>query len=138
MLAAAATVGIASYLHRDGRIPLGFSTITGEHFSRVSVPEAIIGAVLAAGAVIVTVGPHRARAAALGAVGFAVLGVLGGLGFVLASSAGVLPVSVAGGRPHIAADLVYHLSVLAVLLAALLALARPGFAGGRGVRLRRR
>jgi hypothetical protein len=57
MLAATATVGIASYLHRDGRIPLGFTTITGEPFSRVSVPEAIIGAVLAAGAVIVTVAP---------------------------------------------------------------------------------
>jgi hypothetical protein len=57
MLAAAATVGIASYLHWAGRIPLDFTTITGEPFSRVSVPEAIIGAVLAAGAVIVTVAP---------------------------------------------------------------------------------
>src|SRR5260370_21183350 len=61
--------------------------------------------------------PRRARAAARGAVGFAVLGVLAGLGFVLASSAGVLPVAVTGGRPHIAADLAYHLSVLVVLLA---------------------
>jgi len=40
MLAAAATFGIASYLHLDGRIPLGFTTITGEHFGRASVPEA--------------------------------------------------------------------------------------------------
>jgi hypothetical protein len=86
MLAAAATIGIASYLHLDGRIPLGFTTISGEHFSRVSVPEAIIGAVLAAGAVVVTVAPRRARAVALGAVGFAVLGVLAGLGFALTSS----------------------------------------------------
>jgi hypothetical protein len=126
MLAAAATVGIASYLHLDGHIPLGFTTITGEHFSRVAVPEAIIGAVLAAGGVAVTMAPHRARAAARGVLGFAVLGVLTGLGFVLASSAGVLPVAVSGGRPHVAADLAYHLSVLAVLLAALLALTRPG------------
>jgi hypothetical protein len=138
MLAAAATVGIASYLHLDGQIPLGFTTITGEHFSRVSVPEAIIGAVLAAGAVVVTVAPRRGRAVALGVVGFAVLGVLGGLGFVLASSARVLPVAVAGGRPHIAADLAYHLSVLVVLLAAILALARPGFSAARWVSRRRR
>jgi hypothetical protein len=120
MLAAAATIGIASYLHLDGRIPLGFTTISGEHFSRVSVPEAIIAAVLAAGAVIVTVAPCRARSVALGAVGFAVLGVLAGLGFALTSS------------PHIAADLAYHLSVLVVLLAALLALTRPGFSGPDG------
>jgi hypothetical protein len=126
MLAAAATIGIASYLHLDGRIPLGFATISGEHFSRVAVPEAIIAAVLAAGAVIVTAAPRRARAVALGAVGFAVLGVLAGLGFALT------------GSPHIAADLAYHLSVLVVLLAALLALARPGFSGASWVRRQRR
>jgi hypothetical protein len=138
MLAAAATIGTASYLHLDGQIPLGFTTITGEHFSRVSVPEAIIGAVLAAGAVIVTMAPRRARAVARGVVGFAVLGVLAGLGFVLASSAGVLPVTVTGEQPHVAADLAYHLSVLVVLLAALLALTRPGFSGARWVRRQRR
>ena len=55
MLAEAATFGVASYLHLDGRIPLGFTTITGEHFGRASVPEAVIGAVLAAGAVVVAV-----------------------------------------------------------------------------------
>ena len=63
MLLEAATFGVASYLHLDGRIPLGFTTITGEHFSRASVPEAIIGAVLAAGAVVVGVAPGRARTA---------------------------------------------------------------------------
>jgi len=119
MLAAAATFAIASYLHLDGRIPLGFTTVTGEHFSRASVPEAIIGAVLAAGAaVVVATASRRARAVAMGAVGFAVLGVLAGLGFVLTSS-----------RPHIAADLAYHLSVLVVLLAGLWALARAGRTG---------
>jgi hypothetical protein len=118
MLAAAATFAIASYLHLDGRIPLGLITITGEHFARASIPEAVIGAVLAAGAAAVAAAPRRARAAALGAVGFAALGVLAGLGFVLTSS-----------RPHIAADLAYHLSVLAVLLAGLWALARAGGTG---------
>src|SRR5438876_1079822 len=41
------------------------------------------------------------------------------------------PAPTAGGRPHIAADLAYHLSVLVVLLAALLALARPRFRAKR-------
>ena len=113
MLAEAATFGIASYLHLDGQIPLGFTTITGEHFSRASFPEAVIGAVLAAGAVAVAVAPGRARSAALGTTGFAVLGVMTGLGFVLTSS-----------RPHIAIDLSYHLTILLVLLAGLVVLVR--------------
>jgi hypothetical protein len=75
LLAAAATFGIASYLHLDGKIPLGFTTITGENFSRASAPEAVIGAVLAAGAIVVAASPRWARAAALSAVGFADLGV---------------------------------------------------------------
>jgi hypothetical protein len=118
MLAEAATFGVASYLHLDGRISLGFTTITGEHFSRASVPEAIIGAVLAAGAVVVGVAPGRARTAAVGATGFAVLGVLAGLGFVLTSS-----------RPHIAGDLAYHLTILLVLLAGLIVLVRTDRVG---------
>jgi hypothetical protein len=113
MLAAAATFGIASYLHLDGRIPLGFTTITGEHFGRASVPEAVIGAVLAAGAIVVAMAPGWAGTAALGATGFAALGVLAGLGFVLTSS-----------RPHIAVDLAYHLTMLLMLLAGLTVLVR--------------
>ena len=120
MLLEAATFGVASYLHLDGRIPLGFTTITGEHFGRASVPEAVIGAVLAVGAVVVAVAPGRARTAALGATGFAAVGVLAGLGFVLTSS-----------RPHIAADLAYHLTMLLALLALLLALARTDRVGQR-------
>jgi len=120
LLAAAATFGVASYLHLDGNIPLGFATITGEHFSRASIPEAIIGAVLAAGAAVVAAVPGWARTAALGATGFAALGVLAGLAFVLTSS-----------RPHIAADLAYHLTMLLVLLAGLVPLIRTGRAGQR-------
>src|SRR5215831_13193338 len=113
LLAAAATFGIASYLHLDGKIPLGFTTITGENFSRASAPEAVIGAVLAAAAVVVAISPRWARAAALGSVGFADLGVLVGLGFVLTS-----------GRPRIAVDLAFHLTMLVVLTAGLVVIAR--------------
>ena len=120
LLAAAATFGVASYLHLDGSIPLGFTIITGEHFSRASIPEAIIGAVLAAGAAVVAAAPGWARTAALSATGFAAQGVLAGLGFVLTSS-----------RPHIAADVAYHLTMLLVLLAGLVALVRTGRAGQR-------
>jgi len=120
MLAEAATFGVVSYLHLDGRIPLGFTTITGEHFSRASIPEAIIGAVLAVGAAMVVVAPSRARTVALGTTGFAALGVLAGLGFVLTSS-----------RPHIANDVAYHLTMLLVLLAGLVALLRTRRAGQR-------
>jgi hypothetical protein len=119
MLVEAAAFGVASYLHLDGRIPLGFTTITGEHFSRASVPEAVIGAVLAVGAVVVAVVPAQARTAALGATGFAAVGVLVGLGFVLTSS-----------RPHVAADLAYHLTMLLVLLAGFVVLVRTGRGSG--------
>jgi hypothetical protein len=120
LLATAATFGVASYLHLDGKIPLGFTSITGEHFSRASLPEAIIGAVLAAGATVVAVAPGWTRTAALGATGFAALGVLAGLGFVLTSS-----------RPHIAVDLAYHLTMLLVLLAGLVVLVRTAPVGQR-------
>src|SRR5262249_48556923 len=104
LLAAAATFGVASYLHLDGNIPLGFTTITGEHLSGASLPGPISGPIPGAGAAVVPAAPGWARTAALGATGFAALGVLAGLGFVLTSS-----------RPHIAADMAYHLTMLLVL-----------------------
>lgn len=122
MLAEAATLGIASYLHRDGHIPLGFTVVRGEQFTGASVPEAVIGAILAAGAAIVLTVPDRARRAALFAVVFGVFGVLAGVGFVLTS-----------GRPSIAIDLTYHAILLTALITTLLlrALRRPRAASGR-------
>jgi hypothetical protein len=122
LLAEAATLGIASYLHRGGHIPLGFTVVRGEQFTAASVPEAVIGAILAAGAAIVLTAPVRARGAALFATAFGVFGVLAGVAFVVTS-----------GRPSIAIDLAYHAIVLAALTATLvlLALRRPGAASGR-------
>jgi len=115
MLAEAATLGIASYLHRNGRISLGFTVIHGEHFPRASLPEAIIGAVLVLGSAIVLAAPARARRAAIFATSFAIFGVLAGTAFVLIS-----------GRPSIAIDLTYHGVLLAALVSTLVTLAvRP-------------
>jgi hypothetical protein len=122
MLAEAVTFGIASYLHLDGRIPLGFATITGEHFRDAAIPEAIIGGVLAAGAVWLLAGAARGRAAALGVTGFAIFGTAVGIGAVSSS-----------GRASITADLTYHAIIMAALLAtfaALLARRRAGRGGG--------
>jgi len=112
MLAEAATLGIASYLHRNGRIPLGFTVIHGEHYPAASIPEAIIGAVLAMGAAIVLAAPARARRPAIFATGFAIFGVLAGTAFVLTS-----------GRSSISIDLTYHGVLLAALVTTLVTLA---------------
>jgi hypothetical protein len=103
MSVAAVTLGVASYLHRDGRIPLGFTVIHGERFFGASIPEAVIAAVLAAGAVAALAAWSRSRAAAVGATTFAVAGVAYGLS-----------VTAGSGRPI---DLAYHSALMAVLLA---------------------
>ncbi|HLI36542.1 MAG TPA: hypothetical protein VKV80_04280 [Streptosporangiaceae bacterium] len=132
MLAEAVTLGVASYLHRGGRIPLGFTVIHGEHAPGASTPEAIIGAVLAAGAVLVLVAPVRARVGALVAVSFAIFGVLVGLAEVLRDVGGASTT-----------DLTYHATLLTALAATLVMLAlqrvppRPGrAAAGRQRSLR--
>ena len=128
LLAEAATLGIASYLHRDGRIPLGFTVIHGEQFTAASVPEAVIGAVLAAGAVIVLMAPSVARRAAVFATGFGIFGVVVGTVFVLTS-----------GRPSITIDLTYHAVLLAVLITTMvmLALRRPRTVPGQAAERQR-
>jgi hypothetical protein len=105
MLAEAATLGIASYLHRDGHIALGFTMITGERFPEAATPEAIIGGVLAVGAAFVLAAPRRAARIAIGTTGFALLGVIIGIAAVLGSS-----------RPDITADLTYHAILLPALV----------------------
>jgi heme A synthase len=116
MLAEAAVLGIASYLHRDGHIALGFTTIHGEQYLAATIPEMVIGTVLAVGAVIVLTVPARARRASIFATGFAIFGFIIGTIFVLTS-----------GRPSITIDLTYHAILLTVLITTLvmLTLRRP-------------
>ncbi|HEY7430341.1 MAG TPA: hypothetical protein VH641_06355 [Streptosporangiaceae bacterium] len=117
MLADAITFGIASYLHLDGRIPLGFATVTGENFRGAAIPEAVIGAVLAAAAALVLAGRARARPIALAATVFAIIGTAYGLTVVLRG----------GGQRT--ADLAYHSAIMAALLVTFWLLLRSG--GGR-------
>ncbi|HEY1330520.1 MAG TPA: hypothetical protein VGH10_03480 [Actinomycetota bacterium] len=109
MAVEAATFGVASFLHFDGSIPLGFQTVVGESAPRAAIPEAIIGAVLAAGAIVAFAAPARARPWALAATWFAVAGTTLGLTIV-----------VAGRGPHSVPDIAYHASILAVLVAGLI------------------
>ncbi len=128
MLAEAVTFGVASYLHLQGRIPLGFTTISGEHFPDAATPEAIIGAVVAAGALLVLAAPGRARRAALGVTGFAILGVAVGLAAVAGRSTG-----------NVAADLTYHALIMAALLVTFaVLLLRPGAPAAARQRVRSR
>lgn len=119
LLAEAVTFGVASYLHLQGSIPLGFTTVRGEHFPDAAGPEAVIGAVVAAGAVFVLAAPGRARRAGLGVTSFAILGVAVGLAAVIGRSHGSV------------ADISYHAVIMVALLATLLALLRPAAPGQR-------
>ena len=103
MSLAAVTLGVASYLHRDGHIPLGFTVVNGERFYGASIPEAVIAFVVAVGGMAALAVPHRARPVALGTTIFAILGVAYGL-------------SVTAGTGRVI-DMAYHCALLTVLLA---------------------
>ena len=102
MSLAAVTLGVASYLHRDGHIRLGFTVINGERFYAASVPEAVIGFVLAVGAIAILMDAHRTRPVAWGATIFAILGVAYGLSDTIGT-----------GR---VIDIAYHSALMILLL----------------------
>jgi hypothetical protein len=105
MVLEAATFAVAGSLHLDARIPLGFVTFYGEHESKAALPELLIAAVLLLGAVVVFLRPAEARQVGALATGFAIFGVLVGL------------VTIAVGiGPRTIPDLVYHVSIMVVLL----------------------
>jgi voltage-gated potassium channel Kch len=115
LLAEAITLGLASWLHRDNSLSLGFATLHGEHFPGAATPEAVIAAVLAIGALVVLTAPARARRVALAAAAFAILGTAIGIVAVVTST-----------RPSITGDLTCHASLMAALLITLALLIRSG------------
>lgn len=101
---AALTFWIASAIHVGVTIPLGFATVS-DLFPGAAIPEAVVGAVVAAGALALWSGRAAARGIALGTTTFAILVTLYGLS-----------VTMRAGR---AADVAYHVSVLVVLAGSL-------------------
>jgi hypothetical protein len=103
----ALTLALMSTLHLTGAISGGKKPYdpTG-----AGIAEAIIGIVLIGGAAAVTRAPHRGRGPARAAVAFAILGFVVGLTFTL--------------RGGSAVDIAYHATMLPVLIATGILLAR--------------
>jgi hypothetical protein len=103
----AISLAVASALHLSGHVHGG-----GKPYDAgdAGVAEAVIGFVLAGGAVAMLRSPVRARAVGLAATGFAVIGFIVGLS--ITARGGHLP------------DIAYHVAVLPVLLGCLVVLLR--------------
>ena len=102
MSAAALTLAVASVIHFGAAIPLG-PTVVSDPFRGAAIPEAIIAAVLAVGGLSVLTRRPASRWAGLGPTLLALLGTAYGL-----------TVTVPRGQ---VGDIVYHLALLALLLA---------------------
>jgi hypothetical protein len=107
MGAVAFTLGIASALHLSGSVPGRSEPFDATH---AGVAEAVIGMVLAGGAVAVVRFRSNARAIALGAVAFATVGF--GVGLTFTVRGGDLP------------DVLYHVVILPLLIGSLIVLMR--------------
>jgi hypothetical protein len=103
----ALTFVVAAILHTGTRI----FGLGGERFTRAALPEAIIAGVLVLGAIGALRGSWRAP---LLATGLSVAGVALGIA------------TIAGGvGPRTTPDVVYHVTVMAVLAGSLVAMLRP-------------
>jgi peptidoglycan/LPS O-acetylase OafA/YrhL len=107
LICVTATLAVVSTLHLSGAIHGGSKPYdpTG-----AGIAEAIIGIVLAAGAAELLQAANRGRRLALAATGFAILGFILGLTFTL--------------RGGTAFDIAYHATILPVLVATAILLAR--------------
>lgn len=118
---AAVTLAIASLLHFGVSIPVDGTTIS-DPFAGAAIPEAVIAAVVAAGAVFTLARLAAARWLAPAATLFALAGTLYGLTVTL--------------RRGEAGDIAYHLVLLAMLIASAVlllgALRPPRGTPGRG------
>jgi peptidoglycan/LPS O-acetylase OafA/YrhL len=103
----AASLAVASTVHLTGHVSGRGGLYDAED---AGIAEAVIGAVLVAGAVVMLRAPDRARGAGLAATGFALAGFLVGLS--ITARAGRWP------------DIAYHTTVLPLLVGAFAALYR--------------
>src|ERR1051326_878481 len=103
MVLVAASLAVASTLHLSGAVGTGPKPFDP---SDAGIAEAVIAAVLVAGAAALWRAPDRGRPFAIGATVFAIAGFLVGLNFT--------------ARPGHTPDLVYHLAVLPILGAVLI------------------
>ncbi|MGH9095418.1 MAG: hypothetical protein ACRDXE_09685 [Acidimicrobiales bacterium] len=109
MAVEAVSLAVASALHLSGRVHGRSAPFDADH---AGVAEAIIGIVLAAGAVAMFRAPGRARKIGMAATSFAIVGFLVGLS--MTTRGGDLP------------DIAYHLSVLPLLIGGVVVLWRAG------------
>jgi drug/metabolite transporter (DMT)-like permease len=103
----AATLAVFSALHLSGVIHGGSKPFDA---SDAGIAEAIICVALAAGAIALLRAPARGRPVALAATVFAIAGFIAGLTFTVRG----------GGTP----DITYHATMLPVLIATVILLAR--------------
>lgn len=115
MLLIALSLAVASMVHLLGHVQGRSELYDAED---AGIAEAVICAVLAAGALAMVRNPDRARAVGLAATGFALVGFLVGLS--ITARAGHLP------------DIAYHAAVLPVLVIVFAALARMPRPSGPG------
>jgi hypothetical protein len=103
----AGSLAVASALHLSGQVHGRSAPFDADH---AGVAEAIIGVVLAVGALTMFRSPLRARAVGIVATGFGVIGFLVGLSMT--------------ARGGDAPDIAYHLTVLPLLVVSLVVLLR--------------
>jgi peptidoglycan/LPS O-acetylase OafA/YrhL len=115
MIVIAVSLTVASIVHLVGHVQGRSDLYDAED---AGIAEAVIAAVLAAGAVAMLWVPDTARPAGFAATGFAIVGFLVGLS--ITARAGHLP------------DIAYHAAVLPLLVIVLVALVRLGRPGGPG------
>jgi peptidoglycan/LPS O-acetylase OafA/YrhL len=106
----AATLAVAAAVHLAGYTPAGSKPPF--EASHAGVAEAIIGVVLACGAIAVLRSSSRAWAAAVATTSFAILGFV--VGLTITTQGGDVP------------DVAYHVIMLPILIFSLIVLARTG------------
>lgn len=111
LLVEAAAFAVAAFIH-------GGFVIDGYQHREARIAESVIAAVLFVGLVVSFANPALSRAAGLAAQGFALLGTLIGIFTIII-----------GVGPRTAADIVYHIGIVVVLVLGLFVAVRTPASG---------